>query len=254
MLRELIKKIPFSKTVYRVFRPETAKSSFEFSRSNWASSDSPKVITRTRILNILNFTKTSGSSYAATSHPAAYHQIEINGEVYQGQRKPGERLDLVPLNFSGKTVLDIGCNQGGMIFALGDAPRWAVGLDFDPHMINACNLIKSQLPSRDMNFFVFDIDRDPHGLIRDFLPEDKVDVVFLLSVCMWVERWRELIDLISSITETLIFETNGSDEQQSEQVEYLRSRFTDVTMLASESNDDPSQKRRQFYLLSGGKS
>jgi hypothetical protein len=104
------------------------------------------------------------------------------------------------------------------------------------------------MPQRDLGFYVFDIDSDPHGLIRDFLPEPRVDVVFLLSVCMWVERWRDLVDFIAEITDTLVFEANGSPEQQAEQIAYLRRDFSQIELLAARSDDDPSNPRRQLLI------
>lgn len=254
MLREQLKKVPLARTLYRSVFPaqgtgqSAANRSYHFARTDWQHETQHEAMARARILNLLNYTKTSGSSYAATQFPAGYHTIEMDGAVYDGQRKPSDRLDLVPLDFTGKSVLDIGCNQGGMIFALGDAPRWAVGLDYDSRMINACNMLRSRAPERDLGFFVFDIDRDPHGLIRDFLPEPRVDVVFLLSVCMWVTRWRELIDALTEITDTLVFEANGSEAEQDEQIAYLHTRFGTVTKLSGQSEDDPSNKRRQLFI------
>ncbi|MFD1380917.1 hypothetical protein [Fodinicurvata halophila] len=64
------------------------------------------------INNILNYTKTSGSAYSARIHPAGYHTLNILGEKIQGQRNPSLRLQDVPFVFEGKTVLDIGTNQG----------------------------------------------------------------------------------------------------------------------------------------------
>lgn len=219
-------------------------------RKTWMDTAASDEIQRLRILNMLNYTKGSGAQYSAKKFTAGYHEIEIGGEVFAGQRSPKRRLDLVPFDFTDKTVLDIGSNQGGMIFAVGDRIKWAVGVDYDYKMVNASNLIASEMNIKHCNFYVFDIDRDPHDLIFDLLPEQRVDVVFLLSVCMWVDKWREIIRFASSLSDTLLFESNGSDQQQFEQISFLHEVYQQVTMLAKTSEDDPGQKKRQFFIAS----
>jgi hypothetical protein len=45
-----------------------------------------------------------------------------------------ERLSKVPFDFSRKSVLDIGSNQGGMLINLGDKLKWGVGIDGDSRL------------------------------------------------------------------------------------------------------------------------
>ncbi len=224
-----------------------------FTRTDWDADADDDEIRRTKIHNVLQYTKGGKKGYAARDFPAGYHTLEVDGTVFEGQRNPRERLDLVPLDFAGKSVLDIGCNQGGMTFALRDRVKWAVGVDFDPKMINACNALRNHLGgSAHLDFYVFDIDRDPHDLLRDFLPEDRVDVVFLLSVCMWVDRWKPLIAFCSRIAETMVFESNGSEKVQENQLRYLESCYSSVTFLGGKKPDDARKRRnRQLWLATG---
>jgi len=89
------------------------RKKYAFQREDCPESASPAQVQRSRILNILNYTKTSGSSYSAHKFPAGYHEIKIGDEVFAGQRSPDGRLKHLSVDFSGKTLLDIGCNQGG---------------------------------------------------------------------------------------------------------------------------------------------
>ena len=250
-LKAYAKKIPLVLPVYRAIRGgkhSGAPQKYSFQREDCPENATPAQVQRARILNILNYTKTNGSAYSARKYPAGYHEIKIGDEVFAGQRSPKQRLSLVPIDFSGKTILDIGSNQGGMIFALDDKVKWAVGLDYDYRMVNASNLIAREQGVNNCHFYIFDIDRDPHDLILDVLPEQRVDVVFLLSVCMWVDKWREIIRFAATISNTLLFESNGSDQQQSEQIAYLGEVFQDVRTLAKTSEDDPGQKKRQLLI------
>ena len=203
---------------------------------------------RIQIRNVLNYTKCSGSSYSASRYPAGYHSIEVLGEFIQGQRRPAERLRSVPYDFTGRSVLDIGCNQGGMLFELGDTLKWAVGIDFDHRMINASNRINALQGNPARSFYVFDLETEPLDLIRDLIPDAKVDIVFLLSVCMWIANWREVVAFAASISNAMLFESNGSEKEQAEQREYLESLYSSVTVVAGTSDDDPRQKKRVLML------
>jgi SAM-dependent methyltransferase len=241
----------FRKIVMRLKRIFSSYERIQFSRDTSADLFRGENSDSVRVINMINYAKTSGSSYSAKEFDSGYHEVTLKGgSVLPGQRSPSRRLKLLPIDFSGKSVLDIGCNQGGMLFNIPLPIKWGVGLDYDVRMINLCNLQKSTNKVENLDFYVFDIDTDPHGLIFDYLPEARVDVVFLLSVCMWVNKWRDIIDFCSRISTIMVFETNGSDEQQREQVDYLAGKYANVQELTSTSEDDPKQKKRMFYIAS----
>ena len=201
-----------------------------------------------QIQNLLSYTKTSGSAYAAVKFPAGYHTIEVNDHVFAGQRKPSERLSGVPFDFAGKTVLDIGCNQGGMLFALQQSIRQGIGIDFDSRMVNAANRVRAVQQYHNLEFYVFNLETEALEIVEDFLPSPNVDIVFLLSVCMWINNWRDVIDFSANVSNHLLFESNGSPKQQADQIRHLRSRYRAVTLIRETSPDDPNRTRRDLYL------
>jgi SAM-dependent methyltransferase len=202
-----------------------------------------------QIQNILNFTKTSNSDYSAEQFPAAYHSINVNGRQVSGQRDPSKRLAAVPIDFRGKSVLDLGCNQGGMIHQVRSLIKWGVGIDYDARMINAANRIKSVNASENISFYIVDLQNDPLELINDFMPDRKADVCFLLSVCMWLKNWQQVIDFAHAKSHSMLFETNGSAAQQDEQLNYLKTKYSGVDMISEISDDDPVQKFRKLFYL-----
>jgi SAM-dependent methyltransferase len=202
-----------------------------------------------QIQNVLNFTKTSNSHYSAEQFPAAYHTINVNGRHIPGQRDPSKRLASVPIDFHGRTVLDLGCNQGGMLHEVRSLIKWGVGIDYDPRMINAANRIKSMNASGNISFYILDLQKDPLELISDFMPDPKADVCFLMSVCMWLENWQKVIDFAHSKSKSMLFETNGSPFQQDEQINYLRGKYSAVNVVSDTSDDDPIQKSRKLLYL-----
>ncbi|HEX5463639.1 MAG TPA: methyltransferase domain-containing protein [Burkholderiales bacterium] len=200
-----------------------------------------------QIHNLLNYTKTSGSYYSALQYPAGYHSIDIDGRRLQGKRDPAQRLERIPIDFSGKTLLDIGCNQGGMLFELDRTIESGVGIDYDPRMINVANRIKAVRGADNLQFYVFDLEKEPLALFEDLIPAPKVDVVFLLAVCMWLKNWRSVISYAAKISDMMVFESNGTESQQAAQIAYLKELYRDVTLLAEHSDDDPKQKKRKLF-------
>jgi hypothetical protein len=81
------------------------------------------------------------------------------------------------------------------------------------------------------------------------MPEQKADICFLLSVCMWLNNWQQVIDFAQSRSHSMLFETNGTPLQQDQQLEYLKSKYAVVNMLSESSEDDPIQKFRKLVYL-----
>ena len=201
-----------------------------------------------KILNLLAYTKTNMVTYNAQGYPSGYHTLKIDGHTFGGQRDPAQRLDGVPFDFNGATVLDLGCNQGGMLLSLADRIKAGVGVDFDHKMVNAANRIRAHKQLANLNYYVFDLEKENLELLQNFFRDKNVDIVFLLSVCMWIKNWKSVIDFARSISNYLLFESNGSAEQQLEQETYLRSSYPGVTLVREASTDDSGQQRRQLFL------
>jgi hypothetical protein len=201
--------------------------------------------------NLLNYTKTNDVSYSASGYPAGYHSLILGEHALAGQRDPVARIAKVPYDFTGKSVLDLGANQGGMLFALADKIRWGVGVDYDPRMVNAANRIARLKSADNLAFYIADLSRRHElEIVSDFMPEPQADICFLLSVCMWIRKWRDVIDFAAWASHDLLFESNGSDKQQAQQLDYLRRHYTNIQVLSETSDDDLGQKHRTMVLAS----
>jgi SAM-dependent methyltransferase len=203
-----------------------------------------------KIINLLNYTKRSTSAYDGGEFDVGYHSFNLKGKRFRGQRDPQQRFANVTYDFSGKTVLDIGCNQGGMLFEIADKIKHGVGIDYDARMVNVANRIRSYQKAPHLDFYVFDLQAERLDYISDLLTNDKVDICFLLSVCMWLKNWKDVIDFTYKSSDNLLFETNGSTEQQAEQIAYLEKIYSKVDLLSASSEDDPGQKKRKLLLCS----
>jgi SAM-dependent methyltransferase len=201
-----------------------------------------------KLINLLNYTKKSASTYSGELYDVGYHTFNLGDKVLKGQRNPAERLKNVPFDFKGKSVLDIGSNQGGMLNAIAKDIKYGVGVDYDSRMVNVSNKIKEHSNHKHLQFYVFDLENENLKYLKDFLPTDKVDICFLLSVCMWLKNWKELILFVKETSEELLFESNGSEEQQKEQIDFLKANYKEVLMINEISDDDPLQKKRKLLL------
>jgi 2-polyprenyl-3-methyl-5-hydroxy-6-metoxy-1,4-benzoquinol methylase len=193
-----------------------------------------------QVKNMINYCKTTRSS--DFDFDAGYHHVKIKSTELIGRRNPKARLEAIGFDFKDKVVLDIGCNQGAMVFALAGDVKQAIGLDYEGKVINVCNVIKKLNGYRNVDFYIFDIDADPHKNILDFIPESGVDVVFLLAVCKHVKKWRELIDFVAQLSPSVIFEANGSEEEKLEQANELKKRFKKCTEIYTTSPDDNTSR------------
>ncbi len=203
-----------------------------------------------KVMNLLSYTKKSGVSYSAGKFSSGYHSFVIGKHIFKGQRDPLIRFKDLPFSLKGMTVLDIGCNQGGMLHAFSKDIRYGVGVDYDARMINAANKIKSYTKTNNIDYYVFNLENESLEYLNDFLPEEKVDAVFLLSVCMWIQNWKEVIEFCKKISSILIFETNGKPKQQDEQIQYLKKVYSNVQLVNERSEDDSSQKLRKLFYCS----
>lgn len=95
---------------------------------------------------------------------------------------------------------------------------------------------------------MFDIEKDPLDLSLDLLPENHVDIVFLLSVCRWINNWEEVIDFCTVISKAMLFESNGPENLQKNQLTKLERSYINVQKLSDSSDDDPRIKKRRLYL------
>ena len=95
---------------------------------------------------------------------------------------------------------------------------------------------------------MFDLEKDDLDYIMDLLPENKIDLVLLLSVCMWINNWKSVIKFSYDHSEKLIFESNGKPSQQEEQIAYLGTLYKKVDVIHEFSQDDPGQKSRKLLI------
>ncbi|MFH1831302.1 MAG: class I SAM-dependent methyltransferase [bacterium] len=207
-----------------------------------------------RLLNLVQRAKKQGpTAYKADKYPAGYHSLTINGKYIKGKRDPKTRFSHVPYDFTGKTVLDIGSNEGGMLLYVADKIKYGVGIDYNKDMINLANRLKSHYACNSVDFYMFDLEKEPLLGINDFLKSDTVDICFLLSMCRWLKNWKKVVDYACDVSTTLLFESNDGADVQKREFEYLKLKYNNIKLLSAGSDDDPRTPGRKLYLCSDKK-
>ena len=58
------------------------------------------------------------------------------------------------------------------------------------------SVVAGEASKKMFQFEIRDLENEKLAYLQDLLPTEKVDICFLLSVCMWLTNWKELIDFV----------------------------------------------------------
>jgi SAM-dependent methyltransferase len=205
-----------------------------------------------QVLRVINYAL--GKKRATFGHgfKSAYHTTKIGGKEFRGQRDISKRFENIDYDFNDKVVVDFGCNMGGMLHHISDQIEYGVGIDYNSKVVNAANMISASNNVKNINFYTFNLDSEDVNEIDNFVLGKKVDVCFVLAIALWVKNWKKVVKYSHKVSDTLIYESNGKDEFQEKQREYLESLYSDVKLLAEKSLDDNRKdadaKRRMLFI------
>src|SRR3972149_633004 len=150
--------------------------------------------------------------------PRLYHSLPSDPINIISHRGIDIRFDLMNkhLDFSGKTVLDIGCNVGKFCFLANKAGAKCIGIDIDADSINVANAYKKSNKLNNINFHNLSFDKQS----IDFLIQTygQFDVILILSVNHWLlyqygDReyiWNLLNCLTGNKLQTIVYEPSTS--------------------------------------------
>jgi SAM-dependent methyltransferase len=180
-----------------------------------------------------------------------YHSFNISNIKLEGQRQPHIRLNKMNkfIDFKNKTIIDFGCNNGGMLLHLPQIKEgW--GLDYSEDCIIAANKISNILKYNNKTVF---IQKDLNKFNYDeFIKNNnigKVDIIFLLSLGSWIKEWKSLYSKSYNIADTIILETNN-DKEGIPQLELFENLGANIKLISSTSNDDTTNNYgRKTYII-----
>jgi len=200
------------------------------------------------ILKIIQYSLGRKRRSFGHGYEAAYHSINLRGKDFKGQRAASKRLDKVDFDFSNKTVLDLGCSTGGMLHHIADKIQRGIGVDYNYRCINAANLISKFNDTNNLSFYTFHLDKEPLDLLENFVTADKVDICFVLSIALWVKKWREVVQLCRGLSDNLLYEAHGGEEFQREQISYVKTLYSHVDIVSLQALDDEESSKSKGKL------
>jgi len=179
-----------------------------------------------------------------------YHSINIHNININGQRRPNLRIKEIikHYDFEDKTVMDLGCNIGGMLLHLPKIKK-GVGVDFDKTCVDCGNYITDILKFNDISFYKYDLNDYSIKEHIELLNIKNLDIIFLLSLGSWIKNWEKLYIECLKYSNNILLETNN-DKEGEEQLKLFNTLKCDINMISENSYDDQTNNygRKLFFI------
>ncbi len=161
------------------------------------------------------------SNASAPALPLAYYAIDFAGYHFPGERPWDNRWNRLKnvSDYSGKTILELGCNMGLLsIHLLKEAgAAKCIGVDHDKKILESAKLI-SEVFEVDPVFKQINFDSTKDW--ESDLLSSNIDVVFALNVLNWVNDKERLLKFLSNFPE-IIFEGHDTTEIERKRFEQI---------------------------------
>ena len=189
-----------------------------------------------------HFLSTKDVIYCAFSTPAFTVRRD------QAQRDAARRLEqfgVHPEDICGKRVLDLGCNNGAILFQLSNyGPACGLGVEYDPEKVDLARRIATFAGIERLEFRVGDLDAlEAREIGAPF------DVVLCLAIEAHVQKPDHLYRLLADMTRgVLLFEANASTSPKSVHAELAKVGFREIRHLGTCDDDIvPRNNRRPIF-------
>ena len=181
-----------------------------------------------------------------------YHTFNIDNIDIPGQRQPAIRLDILKkhIDFDNKSVIDFGCNTGGMLLHLPRIQK-GYGMDYSRQCIDAAKHIRDTLKyNNSLEFIVQDLNEfEMSTFMSEYDITEKVDIVFVLALGSWVRNWHKLYTDSYNNSKILVLETNN-DTEGVPQLELFKTLGADIKLISEGSFDDTTGNHgRKTYII-----
>lgn len=189
-----------------------------------------------------HFLSTADVIYCAFSTPAFTVRRD------EAQRDAARRLEQFGVraeHIRGKRLLDLGCNNGAILFQLSNfQPAAGLGIEYDPEKVDLARRIAAFAGIERLEFRVGDLDAlEPRDIGEPF------DVVLCLAIEAHVQDPDHLYRLLAGITRgQLLFEANASTSPKSVTKALDKAGFHDIVHLGTCDDDIvPRNNRRPIF-------
>jgi len=205
-------------------------------------------MSKQKILNLINHSNKTKIAYDGKLYKCGYYTIDLDDQTYEGQRNNNIRFKNIPFDFNNKTILDLGCHIGATLQHFAVQIKYGIGIDKNSNYINIANTISNFKKTPNISFYTFDLETEELQFINNFFLNSNIDICFMLSICNWIHNWKKVIDFCYNNSKHLLFESNGKELKQREQIQYLKSKYKSTQIINDKSLDDPRQHNRKLII------
>lgn len=173
----------------------------------------------------------AGRIYSSFALP--YLEVHPN-EVQRDSKQRLENFRIHKAELQGKSILDLGCNVGGMLFAMQEMELgMCLGIEYDQSKVTVATKIAAYNGLSNVHFVCADIDKlDVRKVDGPF------DVVFCLAIEGHIRKKRRLFHFLADTTrETVYFEGNSTTDVDTVQNLLLNSGFKSLEFLGLSDDD-----------------
>lgn len=177
--------------------------------------------------------KAFGADYYQFEYKPGMWNIEKGGSNYSENAKDRwELLDMVLQDLPGRTVLDLGCNEGYMAIQCALKGAKVIGYEYD----------KARISNAWLNKLIFEWvnqkDIDVKFINEDFTSVHlcKADVVLMLNVLYHIHDRQKQIDLLNNLSGTMVMQCNL--RKSAEREHYYTSHPDDAMELLKKTGWD----------------
>ncbi len=166
------------------------------------------------------------SNASAPGVNIAYYGLSFMEYYFPGERPWADRWNVLKVlsKYSGKTILELGCNMGLLsTFLLKEAnAKKCVAVDTDKKILRSAEIISNVFQVKPE---YLQIDFDSQDDWENSLLKYKPDIVFALNVLNWVKDKERFLSFLAKAPE-VIFE--GHDLPEIEIARFLKLGFTNI--------------------------
>lgn len=163
-------------------------------------------------------------SYNTSGNGRCYYGAKIGNKTYQGERDWDKRWELMKdcIDYTGKHVLEIGCNMGIFISYLKKFKNigTAVGIDQPDEMLIASNkrdtitaakmLTKGLGIENEVEFIQMDLNTAAY---EKWFPRELFDIVIVQSILKWIDDKERFLNFLSNFP-IILYEGHDSDSEE----------------------------------------
>lgn len=166
----------------------------------------------------------------------------------ESQRDAERRLERFGIGIEqvrGKRVLDLGCNNGAMLFQVSNLePAYGLGVEYDAEKVDLAKRIAAFAHLKNLEFRVGDLDQTAASVLGA-----PFDVVLCLAIEAHVRNPDHLYELLAAVTRgTLYFEANGSTPPDDVTANLHKVGFSRIEHLGACDDDIvPRNNRRPLF-------